>query len=112
MHIHTYIYIYIYIYIYTNLISTSIHGTRKKNKKKPGQEQEKKVSRITTQGKKKKIWGQKEKVNLVRPLEKNQGVRSQWHTNHFRLLTSNPFLNVKTVLFQPIHFSTSTQFDP
>ena len=44
-----YIYIYIYIYIFTNLISTSIHGTRKK---KPGQEQEIKVSRITAQGKK------------------------------------------------------------
>ena len=29
------IYIYIYIYIYTNLISTSIHGTREKKKKKP-----------------------------------------------------------------------------
>ena len=28
-----YIYIYIYIYIFTNLISTSIHGTRKKQKK-------------------------------------------------------------------------------
>ena len=28
------IYIYIYIYIFTNLISTSIHGTRKKHKKK------------------------------------------------------------------------------
>ena len=27
--------IYIYIYIFTNLISTSIHGTRKKRKKKP-----------------------------------------------------------------------------
>ena len=27
------IYIYIYIYIYTNLISTSIHGTREKQKK-------------------------------------------------------------------------------
>ena len=29
------IYIYIYIYIYTNLISTSIHGTRKKKEKNP-----------------------------------------------------------------------------
>ena len=28
--------IYIYIYIYTNLMSTSIHGTRKKEKKPPG----------------------------------------------------------------------------
>ena len=66
-----YIYIYIYIYIFTSLISTSIHGTRKKQKKNPGQEQEIKVSRITAQGKKKKIWvKKKEKANLVRPLEK------------------------------------------
>ena len=42
---------HIYIYIYTNLISTSIHSTRKKNR----QEQEIKVSRITAQGKKKKL---------------------------------------------------------
>ena len=55
-----YIYIYIYIYIFTNLISTSIHGTRKK-KKNPGQEQEIKVSRITAQGKKEKNLGKKEK---------------------------------------------------
>ena len=33
----------IYIYIYTNLISTSIHGTKKK-RKNPRQEQEIKVS--------------------------------------------------------------------
>ena len=44
----------IYIYIFTNLISTSIHGTRKK-RKKPCQEQEIKVFRITAQGKKKKL---------------------------------------------------------
>ena len=67
----------LYIYIYTNLISTSIHGTEKN--KNPGQEQEKKVSRITAQGKKKKFWvKKKEKANPVRPLEKNQGIRSQW----------------------------------
>ena len=36
-----------------------------------------KVSRITARGKKKKIIGQKEKANLVRPLEKNQRIRSQ-----------------------------------
>ena len=60
-------------------MSTSIHSTRKKQKKNPGQEQEIKVSRITAQGKKKKFWvKKKEKANLVRPLEKNQGIRSQW----------------------------------
>ena len=48
-------------------------------KKKPWQEQEIKVSRITAQGKKKKLWvKKKEKANLVRPLEKNQGIRSRW----------------------------------
>ena len=73
----SYIYIYIYIYIYSNLISTSIHGTRKKPKK-PCQEQEIKVSRIIARGKKKKLQvKKKEKANLVRPLEKNQGIRSQ-----------------------------------
>ena len=51
-----YIYIYIYIYIYTNPISTSIHGTRKKQTTPPPrQEQEMKVSRITAPGKKKKF---------------------------------------------------------
>ena len=58
---------------FTNLISTSIHGTRKKNwKKKTRQEQEIKVSWITAQGKKKKLSvKKKEKANLVRLLEKN-----------------------------------------
>ena len=66
-------YIYIHIYIFTNLISTNIHGTRKKQKT-PGQEQEIKVSRITAQGKRKKFWvKKKEKANLVRPLEKIKG---------------------------------------
>ena len=56
-----YIYIYIYIYIFTNLISTSIHGTRKKKRKKTRQEQEIKVSRITARGKKKKYYRSKRK---------------------------------------------------
>ena len=43
--------IYIYIYIFTYLIFTSIQGTRKKTR----QEQEIKISRITAQGKKKKL---------------------------------------------------------
>ena len=45
---------YEYIYIFTNLISTNIHGTRTKEKK-PRQEQEIRVSQITT-------WGEKEKI--------------------------------------------------
>ena len=37
MNLHTHTHIHIYIYIFTNLISNSIHGTRKKQKKKlPG----------------------------------------------------------------------------
>ena len=60
-----YIYIYIYIYIFTNLISTSIHGTRKKQKH---QRQEIKYLESLPGGKKKKIIGQKkEKANLVLP---------------------------------------------
>ena len=59
--------IYIYIYIFTNQLSTSIHGTRKKQKN-PGQEQEKKISRITVQRKKKKVfWGKKERKDQPRP---------------------------------------------
>ena len=61
--------VYIHIYIFTNLISASIHGTRK-NKKKTRQEQEITVSRITAQREKEKIRGQKER--------KGQGIRSQW----------------------------------
>ena len=71
---------YIYkVFIFTNQLSTSIHGTRKKQKT-PGQEQEIKISRITVQRKKKKFFGvkKKEKTNLVLLLEKNQGVLSQW----------------------------------
>ena len=62
--VHCYLSIYLfislslslYIYIFTNLISTSIHGTRKKKQPKtPRQEQEIKVSRITARGEKKKL---------------------------------------------------------
>ena len=42
------------------------------------QEQKIKISRITARGKKKKLSvKKKEKANLVRPLEKNQGMRRQ-----------------------------------
>ena len=47
-------------------------------RKKPCQEQEIKVSRITAWGKKKKFIGQKERKVQPRPtLEKNRGIRSQ-----------------------------------
>ena len=56
----------------------SWYQKKKKKKKKHRQEQEIKVSRITARGKKKKLLvKKKEKANLVRPLKKNQGIRSQ-----------------------------------
>ena len=67
----------IYIYIYTNLISTRIHGTRKKEKK-PLVTRDKSISNHRPGGKEKILSvKKKEKANLVRPLEKNQGIRSQ-----------------------------------
>ena len=46
--------------MFTNLISTSIHGTRKKEEKNR-QEQKIKISRITARGKRINIIGQKER---------------------------------------------------
>ena len=60
-----FIYTSIYIYIFTNLISTSIHGTRKKEKK-TRQEQGIKISWITARGKRKNIIGQKERKGQPR----------------------------------------------
>ena len=93
------LYIYIYMYIFTNLISTSIHGIGK-NKKKPGQEQEIKVPRITAQGKKKKVFWvkKKEKASLVRLLEKNQGVRSQWSKENQKTLRKRCNATITKVL--------------
>ena len=58
-----YIYIYIYIYIYTNLISTSIHGTRKK---KPPGTIDKSISNHCP-GEEEKIIGKKERKHQPRP---------------------------------------------
>ena len=90
-YIHTYIHIYIYIYthtcIFTNLISTSIHGTRKKQKKPWPGTRDKSISNHRP-GEKEKNFGvkKKEKANLVRLLEKNQGVRSQWSKENQKTL--------------------------
>ena len=52
------LYVYIYIYIFTNLISTTIHGIRKKQKNPPGRD--KNISNHCP-GKKEKIIGPKER---------------------------------------------------
>ena len=56
---------YIYIYIFTNLISTSIHGTRekKKRKKKPPGTRDKNISNHRPGG---NIIGQKERKGQPR----------------------------------------------
>ena len=57
-----YIYIYIYIYLFTNLISTSIHSTRKKQKKTwPGTRDKSISNHRPGEKEKKKIGGQKER---------------------------------------------------
>ena len=67
------------MYIFTNLISTSIHGTRKKEKKNR-QEQEIRVSRITARGKKKKYYRSKRKKRPTSsdPLKKIKGYAVSW----------------------------------
>ena len=71
--------VYIYIYIFTNLISTSIHGTRKKKPKKtlPGT-RDKSISNHPP-GEKEKYYRSKRKKRPTSsdPLKKNQGIRSQ-----------------------------------
>ena len=90
-----YIHIYIYIYIFTNVISTSIHGTRKKEKKNR-QEQEIRISRITAWGKEKILLiKKKEKTNLVRPLEKNQGICSQLVKRKLKPSTNTAMLQLQ-----------------
>ena len=78
--------IYIYIYIFTNLISTSIHGIRKTKKPWSGT-RDKSTSNHRPGEKEKVFWvKKKEKASLVRLLEKNQGVRSQWSKENQKTL--------------------------
>ena len=87
-YIYIYIYItltlYIYIYIYTNLISTSIHGTKKKTL--PGT-RDKSISNHRP-GKKKKIIGQKERKGQPHPTpwkksrDTQSGVKRKLKTFH------------------------------
>ena len=61
-------YIYIYIYIFLLINYLPVFTVPEKNQKTPGQEQEKKISRITVQRKKKKVfWGKKERKDQPRP---------------------------------------------
>ena len=74
--------IYIYIYIFTNLISTSIHGTRKKTKKqkkKPWQgTRDKSISNHRPGEKEKSFLGKKERKGQPRPTpwKKSRGTQS------------------------------------
>ena len=66
LHFFTYIATTIaYIYIFTNLISTSIHGTRKKKKKTPGT-RDNSISNHRPGEKEKNIIGQKERKGQPR----------------------------------------------
>ena len=66
----------IYIYIYTNLISASIHGYQKKEKKPPGT-RDKNISNHRPEKKEKNIIGHIERKDLlVTPVEKNQEICS------------------------------------
>ena len=81
------VYIYIY-YIYTNLISTSIHGTRKKKQRKnPRQEQELKYLESPPGGKRKKYRSKRKKrPTSSDPLKKIKDTQSvgQKKTKTFR----------------------------
>ena len=87
------------IYVFTNLISTSIHGTRKKQKKPWPGTREKSISNHRP-GEKEKILGvkKKEKANLVRPLEKNQVIRSQWSKENQKTLRESCNATITKVL--------------
>ena len=61
------LYIYIYIYIFTNLISTSIHGTKKKKNEKPPPGTRDKSILNHRPGEKEKNIGQKERKGQPRP---------------------------------------------
>ena len=89
----------IYIYIFTNLISTSIHGTEKKNKKNLARNKRKKYLESPPRGKRNNFWvKKKEKANLVRPLEKNQGIRGQWSKENQKTLRESCNATITKVL--------------
>ena len=96
------IYIYIYIYIYLLIKYLPVFTVPEKTKNPwPGTRE--KISRITVQRKKKKVFWvkKKEKTNLVLLLEKNQGVLSQWPKENQKTLreycnaTITKVLNIK-----------------
>ena len=71
-----YIYIYIYIYIYSSNIYQHSRYQKKKEKNPPGT-RDKSISNNRPGEKEKLSVKKKEKANLIQPLEKNQGTRSQ-----------------------------------
>ena len=72
-----YIYIYIYIYIFTNLISTSIHGTRKKQKKAWPGTRDKSISNHRPGEKEKNFWSKRKKrPTSPDPLKKSRDTQS------------------------------------
>ncbi len=58
---------YMYIYIFTNLISTSIHGTRKKTKNLWPGTRDKNISNHGPEEKEKSFLGKKERKDQPRP---------------------------------------------
>ena len=66
-YIYIYIYTCIYIYIFTNIISTSIHGTRKKQKKPWPGTRDKNISNHRPEEKEKSFLGKKERKDQPRP---------------------------------------------
>ena len=61
LYIYTYIYSYIYTYIFTYLISTSIHGTREKQKKTLPGTRDKSISNHRPGEKEKNYWSKRKK---------------------------------------------------
>ena len=78
-HTYTHMHTYIYIYIFTNLISTSIHGTRKKKKKTSPGTRDRSISNHRP-GEKEKYYRSKRKKRPTSsdPLKKIKGYAVSW----------------------------------
>ena len=70
-----------------------------KNKKTLVRNKRKEYLKSPPRGKRKKFWvKKKEKANLVRPLEKNQGIRSQWSKENQKTLRESCNATITKVL--------------